>query len=612
MVVPSAPNPHAIAVLCLTALALVLFSREKIPLESSSLFVLAALAVGFEVFPYQDVHGGIFNPVNFFIGFGNEALIAVCALMIAGQGLIRTGALDPIGRWLARFWKISPLLSLLLTLITGAFISAFINNVPVVVLLLPVLISVSLKTGQSATPILMPMGFSTLLGGTSTTIGTSTNLLVVAVAAEMGLKKFGMFDFVVPAVIAGSVGIVYLWLIAPRLLPKRDIAMSDSSARIFTAHLAIREESPVNGKPLSEAIALAQGRMKVVALERGEGNAIMLLPDLTLLPGDHLVIDDTPENLKEFESILQGTLYPAGEEEVPIDDNHPLLDDDQQITEIAIFPGSKLASRTLNNFRFVDRYGLVPLALHRSGKRFQRVRDTIGDIRLRVGDILLVQGPRENITDLKNSTDVLVLDSTSDLPYSKKAPLAMGIMLAIILAAAFGLLPIAISATCGILLMILTGCLGWRDATRAVSAQVILIVVASLALGSAMLSTGGAEYLGQVFVRLFGQASPTIVISGLMILMAVFTNIISNNATAVIGTPIAISIAHQLGQPPEPFVLAVLFGANLSFSTPMAYKTNLIVMNAGEYSFADFLKVGTPLVLLMWIILSFLLPLQFL
>ena len=610
MILPALPNPHALAILGLTAVALILFSREKISLESSSLLILVALTIGFEVFPFQ-VDGVPFHAVDFFIGFGNEALVAVCALMIAGQGILRTGALDPLGRILAKFWKISPTFSFLLTLLLGAFISAFINNVPVVVLLLPVLISVSLKTGESATPILMPMGFSTLLGGTSTTIGTSTNLLVVAVAAEMGLKKFGMFDFVLPAILAGSIGILYLWLIAPRLLSKREITITDSSARVFTAHLAVTEESLINGAPLAKALELTGGKMKVSALERGEGNQVMLLPDVILMAGDHLVIDDTPDNLKEFEAILNGTLFPVGSEDTPIDEDNPLHDDDQQIAEIAVFQGSPLNGSTLNNYRFLDRYGLMPLAVHRSGKRFKRVQDKLGDLRLRVGDLLLVQGPRDKVSELKKSPEVLVLDATMDLPYSKKAPVALGLMSGIILSAALGFLPIAISAPCGALLMILTGCLEWRDATRALSAQVVLIVVTSLALGTAMLITGGAEYLGAVFVALAGHGSPELVISGLMLLMAIFTNIISNNATAVIGTPIAISIANQMGQFPEPFVLAVLFGANLSFATPMAYKTNLLVMNAGEYAFSDFLKVGIPLVLIMWAALSFILPIQF-
>ncbi|WP_432735230.1 SLC13 family permease [Maridesulfovibrio sp. FT414] len=611
MVLPYPPNEHAVAVLILTAIALVLFSREKTPLETSSLLILLSLTIGFELFPFEK-DGITFRAVNFFYGFGNEALIAVCALMVAGQGILRTGSLDPLGRILSRIWKNNPSLSFLLTLLLGAFVSAFVNNVPVVVLLLPVLISVSLKTNNTASSILMPMGFSTLLGGTATTIGTSTNLLVVTVASEMGVPSFGMFDFVMPAAIAGGVGIAYLWLIAPKLITKRNISLEDCSPRIFTAHLEIPEGSVLDGQPLSKALEMTEGTMSVSSLERGEGRPIYLDPGAILQAGDHLVISDTPDRLKEFEKILKGTLYPVGSSDTPVDEEHVLEAGDQQIAELVVFQGSPLNGTTLDNYRFTERFGLITLAIHRYGIRFRRIFDKLSSIRLQVGDILLVQGPRDKISELKKSNQVLVLDSTMDLPYSSKAPLAMGIMLGIILVAAFGLLPIAISAPCGALLMILTGCQTWRDATRALSAQVILIVVTSLALGTAMLITGAADYLGTLFVSLSGQASPSFVISGLILLMALFTNIISNNATAVIGTPIAISIANQLGQPAEPFVLAVLFGANLSFATPMAYKTNLLVMNAGEYTFAEFMKVGIPLVFLMWGILSFLLPIIYL
>lgn len=201
-----------------------------------------------------------------------------------------------------------------------------------------------------------------------------------------------------------------------------------------------------------------------------------------------------------------------------------------------------------------------------------------------------------------------MLDATADLPYSRKAPIALFIMLGIVGSAALGYLPIAISASLGALLMIFSGCLGWRDATSALNAQVILIVAASLAIGVALLKTGGADYLAQLFFTLAGDTSPVFVINGLMILMGILTNIVSNNAAAVIGTPIAVSITAQMGQPAEPFVLAVLFGANMSYATPMAYKTNLLVMNAGNYFFNDFLRVGVPMVLIMWITLSLLLP----
>ncbi|MGD9949939.1 MAG: SLC13 family permease [Desulfobulbus sp.] len=607
MHLPTLPNPHAVAVLVLATVALVLFSREKIALETSSFLLLVILSVGFELFPFE-VEGIRLHAVDFFKGFGHEALVAVCALMIAGQGVMRTNALEPAGRILATLWKKRPSLSLLITLVFGAVISAFINNVPVVVLLMPVLISVSGKTGTPASSVLMPMGFSTLLGGTATTIGTSTNLLIVSVAADMGIRKLGMFDFLLPALLAGIIGLLYLWLLVPRLLPRRTIAIDNRSPRVFDAHLAILEKSQAAGLPLAKAIDLTGGAMRVLALERGQGNLIMPLADFELQVGDHLVLKDTPKKLKEFEKLVGGTLYPVDSNDLPVDDDHPLQAPDQQIAELVILQSSPLHGTSLAESRFADRYGLVTLAIHRTGRSPKRIYDRLGDLPLMVGDILLVQGPREQLANLKEKADMLVLDSAMDLPFSKKAPTAMFIMKGIILTAAFGLLPIAISASLGALLMIISGCLSWRDATRALSAQVILIVVASLALGSAMLKTGAAGYLAALFLALAGNASPAIVLSGLMLLMALFTNIISNNATAVIGTPIAISIARQLNLPVEPFVLAVLFGANMSYATPMAYKTNLLIMNAGEYSFRDFLRVGIPLLVLMWAVLSLLLP----
>ncbi len=534
--------------------------------------------------------------------------MAVCALMIAGQGVVRTGALEPVGRGLARLWKISPATSLLFTLLVAAFISAFINNVPVVVLLLPILVSVSIRTKTKASTVLMPMGFATLLGGTCTAIGTSTNLLVVSVAADMGLKRIEMFDFLIPAAIAGGIGIAYLWLIVPRIMPERKLMLADTSPRVFSAHLALLDASSVIGKTLAEAIKKVDGGMKVKGIRRGPGSLIMPLPSVVLKVGDQLLISDTPERLKEIEAVLGGALYQDENLDNQVNEEHPLKAEDQQLAEIAVIQGSHLRGKTFNEIRFADRYGIIILAIHRAGKRLQRGFDSISDVRLQAGDILLVQGPREQIADLKKEKDLLVLDATMDLPYTQKASLALLIMLSIIVSAALGWLPIALSASCGALLMIVCGCLSWNDATKALSTQVIMIVVASLALGSALLQTGGADYLAQLFLTLSGDASPTVMLSGLMLLMAVLTNAVSNNATAVMGTPIAISIAAQMGQPAEPFVLAVLFGANMSFATPMAYKTNLLVMNAGEYTFSDFLRIGIPLVAILWGTLSWLLP----
>lgn len=604
---PSIPNYHALAVLLLTGVALYLFRREDIKLESSCLGVLMLLVVGFELFPFISTSGEHLESIEFFFGFGHEALIAVCALMIAGQGLVRTGALEPVGRMLGKLWRISPTFSLLITLIISGILSAFMNNTPIVVLMLPILISVAVRTNTSPSGLLMPMGFATLVGGMSTTVGTSTNLLVVAVAAEQGMARMGLFDFAVPALVAGSVAMFYLWLVAPKMLPDRQTALDNQAARIFTAHLTIEEDGFSVGKTLAEIIQHSDGLLKVDRIQRSGTSSdirIMPMPDVILHAGDKVRVSDTAENLKDYEKILGAKLF-VGKQLV--DEDHPLVADDQQLVEVIVAPGSPLAGSTLKNIRFVDQYSLVAVALHREGKEID-LFNKLGGVSLHVGDILLVQGSREKIAEMKKKGDFLILDATMDLPHTSKAPIALTIMLGIVGVAAFGILPIAISALVGVLLLLVTGCINWTDAGRALSTQVVLIVVASLALGDALLKTGGANYLAEIFIYSTDGWHPAFILSGLMLLLAILTNIVSNNAAAVIGTPIAISVAAQLGLPPEPFVIAVLFGANFSYATPMAYKTNLLVMNAGGYHFSDFMKIGIPLVLIMWITLSLFIP----
>jgi di/tricarboxylate transporter len=601
---PPVPNEHALFALLLTLFALILFSRDRIPLESSSLIIIAVLTLTFTLWPYG-VGSNRLDPTLFFTGFGHQALIAVCALMVAGHGLVRTGALEPVGRSLTKLWSISPALSLISTLIIAAVLSAFVNNTPIVVLLLPILISVSIRTNTRASGILMPIGFATILGGMATTIGTSTNLLVISVAADLGLPRIGMFDFFVPASIVAGVGILYLWLIAPRILPEREAAMPDASPRLFTAHIKIPKSSFADGKTIRELIEKTGGRLQVLRIRKSEQTYIFPLPDATVRAEDRLLLRDTPQNLKEFETILEGQLF-SGEHMV--DEENPLSDEDQHLAEIAIDRGSPLAHRTLNDWRFADTYQVVTLAIHRKGRVLESMPSGIGKIRLRLGDVLLVQGSHESIEELKRRGHFLVLDATTELPHTHRATRALGIMSLIVIAAALGILPIAVSATCGALLMLITNCLDWRDIQRALSAQVIFIVAASLALGNALIMTGATEYLASSFIVLTSGLSTHGIFSGLVILMALLTNIVSNNAAAVIGTPIAVSIAQNLNLPPEAFVLGVLFGANMSFATPMAYQTNLLVMNAAGYSFSDFVKVGVPLTILLCAVVSWVIP----
>ena len=599
------PDPHAIAVMALTVVALYLFSRESIPIETSSLLIVALLAIGFSLFPYP-VEGHPFESIKFFGGFGNEALIAICALMMASQGLVATGALAPIGSLVGRIWTVSPWLAMGVVLLVTAMASAFMNNTPQVVLMIPILTSVALRSGTSPSKLLMPMTFSAQIGGMGTPIGTSLNLLVIGSAVTHGVERFGIFDFIVPAAFAAIPGLVYLWLIAPRLLPDKPPPFANGSPRVFEAQLHLSEDSAASGKRLAQAKKLTGGAMTVHSLLRPPDLSISPLPDVVLRAGDQLSVRDTSERLMEYARVLGAKLFSG---DVPVDAAHPLTAEDQQTAELALTPASSLRDRTLARANFDWHYQLIPLAIHRPGQPAALGEKTaLRDVTLGVGDVLLVQGPAEQIQALKQRSDLMVLDATTSVPLTSKAPLALAIMAGIVAAAALRIAPIAIAAICGVLLMVMTGCLRWRDATRALDSSMILLTVASLALSLALVTTGGAAFIAQLLVAVSGSLSPVAMLSATILLMAILSNIISNSAAAVIGTPIAIELARQLGLPPEPFVLAVLFGVNMGYATPLADNCNLLVYSAGGYAFRDFVRVGAPLTIIMWLAFSWILP----
>ncbi|MDH4314418.1 MAG: SLC13 family permease, partial [Gammaproteobacteria bacterium] len=549
------PDAHGIAVLLLTAVALFLFTRDNLPLETSSLAILIILVAGFQFFPYE---GGSVSlrPVDFFAGLGNEALVTICALMMVGKALETTGALQPLAAVVSRAWSTQPVLASVVTLTAAAILSAFMNNTPIVVLLMPILVGVSIRVKFPVSSVMMPMGLATIIGGMSTTIGTSTNLLVVGISHDMGLKTFGMFDFVLPAAIVGGAGILFLWLVAPRLLPDRVPPMADTTPRIFNGQLSIQEDGFAHGESLSKVLAKTNGQMRVDKILRGDSLFLAKLPSLKLQPGDRLFVKDSPENLKYYEQLLGATLYNMSDDEHPIDENTPLTAEGQQLAEVVVTRGSPLHLRSLAAARFSANYGLMPLAIHRARAPSSQVTGDLNSTRLRAGDVLLVQGTKDGIDSLKASGTMLVLDGTTDLPHTHRANRALAVMGLVVLVAALGWMPISVSALIGVGAMLALGCLNWRDAADALSAQVIMIIVTSLALGRALMGTGMADFLATGFVDIAAQLPTPVILSAFMLIMTVLTNIVSNNAAAVIGTPIAVSIAQQLGVGPEPFVLA--------------------------------------------------------
>jgi len=597
-------NPHAVAVMILIVTALVLYSRENIAFETTSLLVLVSLAIGFHLFPYVSADGQPVEPSEFFYGFGHKALVAVCALMIAGEGLLRTGALEPVGRLLARLWRRWPAIALLFTVAITAVMSMFVNDTPIVILMLPIVMGVAMRTGNPPSTSLIPVGFAAIVGGMGTSIGTSTNLLVVNVAADMGMEAFHIFDFVGVFALPALVAVLYLGLIAPRLLPERQAPMAQAGPRVYTAQVRLDDSSPAVGRPLAEAMARSGEKFRVESIQRGPGVFISPLPDVVLRAGDRVTTSDTQGNLRELARALGGTLF-SGDHAV--DDAHPLGAEGQLLAEVAITPASRLVGTAIGAARLRSSYGLRLLALNRYESSRQRRAPGLDETELQSGDVLLVQSTPENLDALKNNPEFLILDGRVKLPSTRKAPLALAVLVSIVLLAASRIMPIEVSAVVGVLVLIVSGCLSWKEAMNALNVRVILIIVASLAMGAALMKTGGADFIARAFVSLTFGAPPVVALSGVMLLIGVLTNIVSNNAAAVIGTPIAIGIAQMLGLPLEPFVLAVLFGANLSFATPMGYQTNVLIMNAAGYKFGDFVRVGLPLAILMLVMFSFVL-----
>ncbi len=336
---PALPDIHAIAVILLTGLTLYLFAKEQIPLETTGFLVLISLVVGFYFFQYPGIESQ-----DFFLAFGNEALVTICALLIVSKGMEVTGALQPLANLMAAGWQGRPRMALLLTLATAAFASAFLNNTPIVVMLLPILVAVSLRSGVVPSGVLMPMGLATLIGGMATTIGTSTNLLVVGIAADQGLPEFGMFDFSLPVLVAGLPGIVFLWLIAPKLLPERKPPMADIAPRVFKALLYVKEDSFANGKTLTEVRAKTENRMRIERVQRGDNLFVARLPSVSLQEGDRLYVSDTAERLKEFEKLLGATLYNASDVEHPVSDEVPLTSEGPAAGRSRYYPRLAVAS----------------------------------------------------------------------------------------------------------------------------------------------------------------------------------------------------------------------------------------------------------------------------
>ena len=586
------PSYHAIAAMAVTTAMFVAFARGRMSVEIISLLTIAVIAVGLYFFPLPDT-----QPIDglglAFSGFGHYALITICALMIMGRGLVVTGALEPAARFLERLFKVNLQLGLLFSLVVTFLLSMGINNTPVLVLLMPIFVHLAMRGAMAASKTLIPLNAASLIGGMATTIGTSTNILVVSIAVDLGMPEMGVFHFTPIVLIAAVVALPFIWIVMPRMLGDNRIETVHAQ-RLFEARLRVTENSVLNGRELSE-----------LSTRLPAGIEFHDVPVGLLRPQHRLRMTGTHEAIEEAMATLRGDAAPSW----VIDRIRRRSDEtgtDIAVGEMIVTADSRLIGRTLPSSGIADLYGVAVIGTHRPdrlvGEKEQFSEG--GDLRFAEGDVLLVMGLADDMQHFARSDSLLQLEGMRELPRRSKAVLAAGIMGGSITLASIGLVPIAIASLAGAILMFVTGCVKFDRVGSGLSGSVIVLVAASIALGRIILESGAADWIGGVMAAGLDYLSPGAALAAIMLAMTFLTNFASNATAATVGTPIAFAIASKLDLPPEPLVLAVLFGCNLCYATPIAYQTNMLIMAEGSYEFRDYVRTGVPLVLIMVTVLS--------
>ena len=615
------PDFQMWATFALIIFALALYALELLPMEVISIGVVCALLVFFHLFP---VAGGDavnrLDPGRILEGFANPALITVLALLVMGQGMVETGILDRAARLVLGLGGRRSWLSIVVVLGVVLAVSAFLNNIPVVVIFIPIMEAVAGRFGRSVSKLMIPLSFAAVFGGMTTLVGSSTNLLVNSALIEMGQTPFSFFDFSVPGLVLAGTGLVYVLLAAPRLLPDRAplaASLLDRGGRQFIAQITVSEESGLVGQGAHRGLFAGLPAMTVRMVQRGEQAILPPFEGFVARPGDVLVVAATRKELTEALSHDPGLLYPdledggavasAASGDVDNDvSEQPWHAGERVLVEVMVAPASRLIGQSLPQIGFRYKTRCIVLGIQR---RSRMIRARMTDIRLQSGDVLLLQGQPDDLKALRGNRDVVLLEwSAAALPTLHRAKRATSIFLAAIGLAAAGLAPIVVATLTGAAAMVASGALNVRQAVRAVDPKIVTTIGAALALGVTLQETGGAAFLAAALVDALAGVGPATVLSLFFLLVALLSNVISTKTTAVLFTPIAVDIALDIGVAPEAFTVAVVFAANCSFASPLGYQTNLLVMGPGHYRFVDFVRAGAPLILIMWLVFSLFAP----
>lgn len=573
---------------------LYLLISEKLSVDLTAIGILVALMVT-----------GILTPAQAVAGFANPAVVTVGAMFLISRAMIRTGSLGFVAQHIVANARGKSRLAMLLVLVIVGVASAFVNNTPVVVLFIPIILSLSCEYGLSPSKFLIPASYASILAGTCTLIGTSTNIIVRDLSIEYGYGDIGMFELSAVGFPIAAVGIAFLVLAAPRAMPGHAMPtcnLDEREDRKYLAELEIVPEAEVVGRDALSAFSETRPSFEVFEIVRGEH---ILYPDANPTPlaaGDIMLVKGTADDLMDA---LQSDAVRLPHLDPSL--NYAAADPSSIIVELILPPQSSLIGERLVETDLRNHPDIHVVAVKR--RQLHYTEQKIRSLRLRVGDIILARVNRARMERIRDREDfIIVEDVHHQIQNTRKAGTALTVFLCLIVAAGTGLADIMVCALTAVFLLVITGCLHLRDAYRELRGDVLLIIVATIALGAAMQKTGTSEVYARAFLRLFQDGGPRLVLTAIVVLTSLCTHLLSNNATAVLLLPIAISTATGMGVDPKPFIIGVVFGASACYATPIGYKTNLLVYGPGAYRFADYLTLGIPLNFIVLAMASLLIP----